>query len=228
MRDLQLTPKIPRSKSAKGRETQQLIIETALRIFIDHGYGEFSIQKVAHSCGLSRGNVSYYYPTKNALLHSLLQAVVQGYVDEFDEVAADETLSPEEKFLSIIDMIMKDLGTRETSHFFPELWALSNRSKIAMTEMNTLYKKAREHLVELLRPINPRLNARERELVGLFISASMEGHTPFVGSGKEWEDELPAITNIASFSFLSLARSITPNEIKKFEPRIRKRLQAAE
>lgn len=216
MRNLKLTPNLQKSKSAKGRNTQHQILETALTIFINHGYGDFSVQKVAANCGLSRGNVSYYYPTKNSLLHGLLQAIVQGYIDAFEEVSVDKTSSPEEKFLSIVDMIMSDLGTEETARFFPELWALSNHNKDAMIEMNLLYKKARKHITELLRDINPKLNKRERELVSLFISASMEGQTPFAGHGKEWVSELGTLTNIASFSFLTLAKSITGKDIRKF------------
>lgn len=227
MRDLKLSPNLQKSKSAKGRDTQHQILETALAIFIEHGYGDFSIQKVASKCGLSRGNVSYYYPTRNSLLHGLLQAVVQGYVDEFDTVAMDERRSPEEKFLSIIDMIMSDLATEETARFFPELWALSNRNDDAMIEMDLLYKKAREHITGLLRDLNPGLTKRERELVGLFISASMEGQTPFAGYGKEWEKDLDTLTNIASFSFLMLAKSITSKEIKGLSKKLKK-MQAAE
>ena len=213
MRDLKLTPSLEKSKSSKGRDTQHLILDTALTIFIDHGYGDFSIQKVADSCGLSRGNVSYYYPTKNSLLHGLLQAVVQGYVDEFEKVASDTSRSAEEKFVAIIGMIMRDLETEETSRFFPELWALSNRNNDAMIEMNHLYDKAREHITALVGEINTSLTKQERELLGLFISASMEGHTPFAGHNKKWTQHLPKLTNIASFSFLHLVKNITKKDI---------------
>ena len=222
MRELDFTATIENSKSRKGRETQKQILESALHTFIEYGYGEFSIQRVADKCGLSRGNVSYYYATRNDLLHDLLQVVVKGYIDEFDDIAKDVDLSAEEKFLSIVNTIMSDLSTEETSKFFPELWALSNRNEAAQEEMNALYEKAREHIIELIGAMNPKLNADERELVGLFISASMEGHTPFVGKGKEWEGELPSLTNIAAYSFLTLAKTISPKQIKNISTFLKK------
>ncbi|TNE58934.1 MAG: TetR/AcrR family transcriptional regulator [Alphaproteobacteria bacterium] len=213
MRHLNLSPEVKNPKSSKGLDTRRTILEAALEIFIEHGYGDFSLEKVAANCGLSRGNVCYYYPTKNDMLHALLQSVVQGYLDEFDEVVLDQGLSAEDKFLKIVEMIMSDLGTEETSKFFPELWALSNRNKMAMKEMNLLYQRAREHLNGLLAEINPDLTPKEVELIGLFISASMEGQTPFVGNGKEFQGEIVPLTRIAAFSFLTLAKTITTKDI---------------
>ncbi|MEM6850358.1 MAG: TetR/AcrR family transcriptional regulator [Pseudomonadota bacterium] len=213
MQELILNSQMQRSKSAKGRETQHHILQAALQIFIDHGYGDFSLQKVAASCGLSRGNVSYYYPTRSALLRDLLDAVVQGYIDEFEEASADDSLSAPEKLLFIIEAVMTDLGTVETSRFFPELWALANRNEDAREGMQLLYRKAREHIVEILKDINPALSDEERELVGLFISVSMEGHTPFVGPGTDAHKHLGDLTNIASFAFLTMAKSITSRDI---------------
>lgn len=215
MRHVDLTPQNGNSKSPKGRETQRVILETALQIFLEYGYGSFSIQKVSEYCGLSRGNVSYYYPTRNALLHDLLQAVVSGYTAEFEEVSRDETLNAEEKFLKIIEMIMMDLSTPETTSFFPELWALANHDEDAKREMELLYRSARIHLTELLKDINPSLTEKERELFGLFVSAAMEGHTPFVGHDREFEGDLESIKNIAAYSFLEAAKSINKNIIKK-------------
>jgi AcrR family transcriptional regulator len=213
MRDLNLSPPSDGHKSAKGRSTKSIILKAALEIFIEHGYGEFSIQKVAARCSLSRGNVSYHYPTRDDLLHGMVDAVLQGYIDDFDDISKDAGLSAAEKFVSIIEMIMSDLGTKETSVFFPELWALSNHNAYALAELNKMYQRARAHLIELIGAINPALSKTDRELVGVFISASIEGHTPFVGPGKEWEKSLPKLTNIAAYSFLHLAKSVTKNDI---------------
>ena len=201
------------SLSRKGNDTKKFILETALEVLIAHGYGEFSIQKVAQHCGMSRGNVSYYYPTRSSLLSGLLEAVIKGYIEEFDRVVIDERRSPEEKFVKIIEFIMDDLTTEETSKFFPELWALANRNEDAERQMRVIYEQARAHITSLLAELNPALGEEERTLVGLFISASIEGQTPFVGHGRQFEKDIAPITRIAAYSFLTLAKTITAREI---------------
>ena len=121
---------------------------------------------------------------------------------------ADESTSPEEKFVAIVRLIVEDLDTRETSIFFPELWALANRSDYAAAEMDSLYADARRYLVDLIAETNPTLGPDARQAVALFVSASLEGQTPFVAYGRSHGRRLPQITNIAANALLETVRSI--------------------
>ena len=168
---------------------------------------------MSEQCGLARGNVTYYFPNRDALLQELLRAVISGYTWDFDHIMADTETSAEDKFVAIVRLIVEDLGTQETSIFFPELWALANRSDYAALEMERLYADARSYLVDLIAEINPDLGPDAREAVALFVSAALEGQTPFVGHGRAHGRRLPQIANIAASALLQTVRSIGRSDV---------------
>ena len=213
MRTLRINPDTKGAASPKGRQTLLKILNAARDIFIEHGYGQFNIKRVSERCGIARGNITYYFPSRDALLQALLRAVISGYTWDFDHIVADAGRSAEDKFVAIVRLIVEDLGTRETSVFFPELWALANRSGYAAEEMESLYADARRYLVDLIAQINPGLGPDARQAVALFVSASLEGQTPFVGYGRAHGRRLPQITNIAANALLETVRSIDGDDV---------------
>ena len=208
MRTLRIHPTSKGAASQKGRQTLLKILSAARDVFIENGYGEFNLKRVSERCGLARGNVTYYFPSRDDLLQALLQAVIGGYTWDFDHIMANEETSAEDKFVAIVRLIVEDLGTRETSIFFPELWALANRSGYAAMEMEQLYADARKYLVELIAEINPDLSPDEQQAVALFCSAALEGQTPFVGHGRAHRGRLPQIANVAANALLETVRSM--------------------
>ena len=169
---------------------------------------------MSEKCGLARGNVTYYFPSRDALLQELLRAVISGYTWDFDHIMVRTDTSAEEKFVAIVRLIVEDLSTRETAMFFPELWALANHSDYAAKEMERLYSDARTYLVDLIAEINPGLKGQDREAVALFVSAALEGQTPFVGHGRLHRKRLPQITNIAASALLETVRSIAGSDVR--------------
>ena len=214
MRSLRISPDCKDVASPKGRQTILKILTAARDIFIENGYSEFNLKKVSEKCGLARGNVTYYFPNRDALLQALLWSVISEYTWDFDHIMARTDASAEEKFVIIVRRITEDLGTRETAMFFPELWALANHSDYAATEMERLYSLARTYLVDLIAEINPGLKPADREAVALFVSAALEGQTPFVGYGRIHRKRLPQITNIAASALLETVRSISGADVR--------------
>ncbi len=197
MRQLTITSEFPNGLSPKGQQTVINILETARNLFIEEGYSAFSINRVSEETGLARGNITYYFPNRKALLQTLLQAVIAGYMDIFDEIVENPQQSATEKLEAIMRLILTDMGTKETSRFFPELWALAGHNEDAATEMQKLYESARKHMNMLIAEINPAFTVQQREDLALFISAAMEGQTPFIGYGRTYQARLESVTDIA-------------------------------
>ena len=93
---------------------------------------------------------------------------------------------------------------RQTTLFFPELWSLANHDARATELMDNMYDQYRQVLVEVIRAINPTLTDAETNRLALFMSASMEGHTMFVGDQKPWAQDIPQLIELATQSFLGL------------------------
>ncbi|MER5770591.1 TetR/AcrR family transcriptional regulator [Streptomyces sp. NPDC001985] len=69
----------PAPKNApKSEQTRTLILETALRLFQEHGYDKTTMRAIAKEAGVSVGNAYYYFSSKEHL--------IQGF---YDRIAAE-------------------------------------------------------------------------------------------------------------------------------------------
>ncbi|MDG1987278.1 MAG: hypothetical protein P8J18_04815, partial [Halieaceae bacterium] len=73
-----------------------------------------------------------------------------------------------------------------------------------------MYGAYRDVIKEIVIKINPLISEERANDLALFITASLEGHTIFIGHGKPWCKKTPSIIEMAIESFTDL--------IKKGEP----------
>ena len=57
------------------RETQNLIIDTAIDLFNQHGSTAVSTNRIADICKLSRGNLHYHFRTKEEIIQTIFQRI---------------------------------------------------------------------------------------------------------------------------------------------------------
>jgi AcrR family transcriptional regulator len=173
----------------RGHETYDLIVRAALSLLIEQGERAMSMRRIAAECGMKLGNVTYYFPTREDLMRSLLEAVVQSYESEFDLILNDEGASPEQQLADLCTLILGDIRTKQTTRLFPELWALANHDTFVAECINDLYARARVSL-------------------DLAVAAIMEGLTIFAGYEKPFEPHMPELIEIAIQGFIDRAKSL--------------------
>lgn len=191
---------------SKGHETREMILHTALHILIEEGYRAMSMRRVANDCGIKFGNLTYHYRTREDLVRELLEAVIRSYEVEFDQIIHLPG-TPAERLQHICRFILEDIRSKKTTHLFPELWALSNHDAFVLGRVQDLYDRARAPLSEIVGEMRPDLSADDRRTIALFISASIEGMTPFAGFEKPFEPLMPRLEEIALYSFVTLVET---------------------
>jgi AcrR family transcriptional regulator len=196
-----------------GQEGLEQILYAALKILVEQGSKALTLRRIASECGMKAGNLAYYFKSKEELLRELLNAIISSYEDAFGVILHDPSDSADKRLERIVVLILDDITTKKTTRVFPELWAMSNHDPFVQERVNELYQRARAAILELVEEINPALPANEREIVALFISASMEGMTTFAGYEKPWREQMPAIERIAIKSFLHIIHTLKPGEI---------------
>ncbi len=194
--------KVASKGETKGEKRIKIILEAAELLLIDSGYHNFSMRKVATKAGVSVGNLQYYFPSKNKLLQAMLDHVIQNYLDTFKQFRGRYT--PKEQFVKVIKAVIKDLNTKHTTVFFPELWSMANHEKFISEIMDSMYGKYRTLVADIIRDINPSLNECQAQRLSIFVTASIEGHTIFIGYKKPWAREAKSIIDISIQSFLWL------------------------
>lgn len=191
---------------SKGNETRELILRTALDILIEEGYRAMSMRRVATACGIKFGNLTYHYRSREDLVRELLEAVIRSYEIEFDQII-HEPGAPAERLRRICIFILDDIRSKKTTRLFPELWALSNHDAFVLGRVQDLYQRARAPFAEIIGEMRPDLRLEDRAAIALFISASIEGMTPFAGFEKPFEPLMPKLKDIAIHSFVSLVET---------------------
>jgi AcrR family transcriptional regulator len=81
------------ARRARGEQTRQLILDTALRLFRERGYAETTMRAIAKEAGVAVGNAYYYFDSKEHL--------IQGYYDRLQvahRAAVAQPLATERDF----------------------------------------------------------------------------------------------------------------------------------
>ncbi|MGI9327834.1 MAG: TetR/AcrR family transcriptional regulator [Pseudomonadales bacterium] len=176
-----------------GRERLANILAAAKQLFIEEGMAAFSMRRLAREVGISVGNLTYYYPNKDALLSDLMRYVIEPYLIRFAEFREAAGTNAEQQLRAVLEYVIEDLATYETTHFFPELWVLANRDEQAKAHMAALYAEYRGVMEEIIAAMRTDLPQQQIEDLALIIQCSIEGHTMFVGHDRTHRSRLPAV-----------------------------------
>lgn len=188
----------------KGRDRARRILETAVEVFLEQGYANFTVRAVAEAADISIGNLNYYFPRKSNLLQAMVEHVIDGYLEAFDRQRRRDPGNPQAQLERIIDFWIDDLATARTTRFFPELWALANHDLEAARLMRQVYECARAVLVDILGEARPDLSAADLQIITVLMSATLEGLTLFAGHRKPWVTDRMRIKALCKRMFASL------------------------
>ena len=204
---------------APGRKTVTQILEAALDILINEGSHELTLRRIATVCNLRIGNVTYHFATKNDLIRAVLDVVSAAYSEALHSLKFDAEIPAELRLEQLISFILKDIETKTTTNLFIELWALANHDPFVAECINDIYRRGRELFMDLIREINPELDAVGQEVVATFIQACTEGMTIFAGYKKPQARRMALIEAVSVKVLVDFVRNIDPKTIR---PRLAK------
>ncbi|MCC6069816.1 TetR/AcrR family transcriptional regulator [Massilia sp. GCM10020059] len=82
------------------------ILAEAVRVFAECGYEGASVATIAENAGLSKQNLMYYFPTKQALYERVLDSVLDDWLERMDKLAERES-DPRDVLRSYIEAKMR-------------------------------------------------------------------------------------------------------------------------
>ena len=127
----------PGLRERKKQQTRELIAETAQRLFAERGFDAVTVAEVARAASVSEGTVFNYFPTKEELFYSGMEAFEARLVEAVrSRPAGESVLAAFRRFV------------------------LDGTGRLADVEVAELITKAAQ-----LIGASPRLQAREREIV---------------------------------------------------------------
>lgn len=181
----------------RGQEIHENILRASFDILVDEGMDALTFGNIAKRMGTKSQNVSYYFTNKNTLISELLNCIISNYEYEVDMIEKNNSMNDEEKFKIMVELIILDLATKETTRVFPELWAKSNHDSFVQDRLDDLYRRGRQITVQLVSRLRPDIPADIQQIIAVIVTGCFEGLTIFAGYGKEWEEKIDTIAKIA-------------------------------
>lgn len=71
----------PAAKPRKSDQTKARIVDSALELFLEHGYDGTTMRGIAKAAGVSVGNAYYYFDSKEHLIQEYYGRVLDAHVD---------------------------------------------------------------------------------------------------------------------------------------------------
>ena len=81
----------PAARSPKAEQTRGAIVDAALRLFRDKGYGKTTMRSIAAEAGVSLGNAYYYFGSKEHLIQAFYDQMQEQHAEAAATVLARET-----------------------------------------------------------------------------------------------------------------------------------------
>ncbi len=198
----------------RGSETVDRILKAALRVLINEGSSAFTLRRIASECGLQVGNVSRHFPRKELLVQVLLDEILTMSDELIEQNIREPGISAEEALAMVIAETLDDMRSKETTHLFPELWAMSNHSDFVAARLAASHRYMHSLIGSFVRKLNPLLNDDEVETVSIFINSAMDGTMMTAGCGKPWANKLPQLKAVYVKYLIKMVKEITPEDIR--------------
>jgi AcrR family transcriptional regulator len=169
-------------------DRKQEILQTALEIVADEGYGGLSMRALARASGMKLGALQYHFRT----WEEMLRALVAYIADEIGERLESRKRDGHSMSLREIAVFMLEDTIDEeffSDKLWPQLWAMQQVEPLVSDLLEDVYAdylKILETALEDAGSQSPRPEA-------LCLMALLEAESLFVGSGRRWESERSAV-----------------------------------
>jgi AcrR family transcriptional regulator len=169
----QINPK--RVGGVARRDTATAILLAARRVLARIGYARLTMRAVARETGMSVGNLAYHFPSKRVLVHSLIEAAVEDYQAKSNEFLRNVDHKHKDGFSKLINWLITDSVSLETSRLFRELWAIALHDRVIAQAMDRFYAQAHDTIARLLVKSNSGLDRSRARDIGQLLGAISEG-----------------------------------------------------
>lgn len=157
----------PRQPSARSAPIRRAILDAAINLFAERGYSGTNLQDVADVLGMSRTGLYYHFPSKESLLHALVEEItaaplqvahtVQALAEENPAEALREMMSHSVRWILTHGPLFRVLD-RSESDLPDDLRKRHNRAKRATLNAVVGLIERGMHIGQF-RPVDPKIMA---------------------------------------------------------------------
>ena len=139
-------------------DTRQTLLRAAATEILEHGYFAASLSGIAGRLGLTKGALSYHFPTKDHILHALMQHLTNE-INEAHRIATQ--VFPDRPSRALVAFVSESTFRSSTNHLTAAAALITTEPAVSPTKLEGAFSNWHAKLTELMR------RAHEEEQVPL-------------------------------------------------------------
>jgi TetR/AcrR family transcriptional regulator len=196
------------ASTPKGMRRVQSILEVATDLFSSQGYEGMTLREVARRANVTISNVQHYFRTREDLLASMLNYVMQTYDAAYERLWRETKAAGRAKFRIVVKYLLEDVRSRRTKGIFLELWSLSHRNDEVAAIKHLMYEHHVENISRLIAEFGvPEPGTSTLRTKAILVAAQIEGLMVLLGSGAE---ETKDVEKIQDACLEAICRLVEP------------------
>jgi AcrR family transcriptional regulator len=159
----------------KGAERIANIVDAGVDILRTEGFTALTKRRIAKRLGISDGNVSYYFPTRESLWKGVIEYELKFYYQKHygDQQASDG--DPVELFDKFVRRWFQEYRDRELRIFFGQLLAFAEVSEFVARQRDEIYQTFYDETQTKIRALVPDVSEDELQTRTALVMAMLEG-----------------------------------------------------
>lgn len=159
----------------KGAERVAAIVEAGIALLREEGFMALTKRRIASRLGISHGNVSYYFPTREALWRAVIDAELQAFSARHYADPGSEPRDPQVAFDAFIDRWIDEYRDRDMRIFFSQVLAFAEVNPVIAGLRDDIYETFFDETLGRVRALLPDEDPEVLRPRVLTIIALLEG-----------------------------------------------------
>lgn len=159
----------------KGAERVAKIIDAGVDILRTEGFTALTKRRIAKRLGISDGNVSYYFPTRESLWQGVIEYELKTYYEKHYTNFTAPLDNPVGRFEEFVRLWFQEYEDRELRIFFAQLLAFAEVSEFVARQRDEIYQTFYDETESRISAMSPGLSDDELQTRTALVMAMLEG-----------------------------------------------------
>lgn len=159
----------------KGAERIADIINAGADLLLEEGFSSLTKRRIAKRLGISHGNVSYYFPTRESLWHAVINFELKEYYQRHQRDLHADPDDPQARFDEYVVGWIDEYNNRVIRVFFSHVIAYAEINEAVAKMRDEVYESIFDRTMTLSRALGLEVKDEELELRVLEVMVVLEG-----------------------------------------------------
>ena len=159
----------------KGAERIADIVNAGAGLLLEEGFSSLTKRRIAKRLGISHGNVSYYFPTRESLWHAVINFELKEYYQRHQRDLHADPDDPQARFDEYVVGWIDEYNNRVIRVFFSHVIAYAEINEAVAKMRDEVYESIFDRTMTLSRALGLEVKDEELELRVLEVMVVLEG-----------------------------------------------------